>query len=88
MVITRSPSVIVARRSRSATATTEKKLRKEDKNHPNKPIGLPGTPNQKGAGEPAPVHKKSIIKIETIIVIGEKVGSLRLEIVTTIGITF
>jgi hypothetical protein len=41
--ITQIRRVIVARRSRYTTVTTEKKPRKEDK--------------QKGAGEPAPVHK-------------------------------
>ena len=62
VVITRSPSVIDARQSRYTTATTEKKPRKEDKNHPNKPIGLMGTPKQKGAGKPAPVHKDHSLK--------------------------
>ena len=40
-------SISPARRSRSATATTEKNVRKEDKFHPNKPIGLPGTPKKR-----------------------------------------
>ena len=41
--ITQIRRVIVSRRSRSGTATTEKNAWKEDK--------------QKGAGKPAPVHK-------------------------------
>ena len=41
-------SISPARRSRSATATTEKKPRKEDK--------------QKGAGKPAPVHRSYFLK--------------------------
>ena len=57
-----SRSLSPARRSRYTTATTEKKPRKEDKTHPIKPYGLPGTPKQKGAGEPAPVHKDHSLK--------------------------
>ena len=42
-----SRSLSPARRSRYTTATTEKKPRKADKFHPNKPVGLPGTPKKR-----------------------------------------
>ncbi len=70
--ITQIRRVIVSRRSRSATATTEKKPRKEDKNHPNKPIGLPGTPKQKGAGKPAPIHRIKSFNSQDVILVFPK----------------